>query len=88
MGELYNVFTTNKFSSRQWRFEFIMIHDSFHCLITIQLEKMSAQFTVDKKEMEERHTLVQKMVSKKKMRQYKSNLEDIVNYRYPKMHNI
>jgi len=42
-----------------------MIRDSFHCLITIQLEKMSAQFTVDKKEMEERHTLVQKMVSKK-----------------------
>jgi len=45
-----------------------MIHDSFHRLITTQLEKMSAQFTVDKKEMEERHTLVQKMVSKKKKR--------------------
>lgn len=28
----------------------------------MQLEEMSTQFTVDKKEMEERHTLVQKMV--------------------------
>lgn len=36
--------------------------NSFHCIFKIQLEKVSAQFTVDKKEMEERHTLVQKMV--------------------------
>lgn len=28
----------------------------------MQLEEMSTQFTVDQKEMEERHTLVQKMV--------------------------
>ena len=30
--------------------------------LIMQLEEMSTQFTVDKKEMEERHTLVQKMV--------------------------
>ena len=28
----------------------------------IQVEEVSVQFTMDKKEMEERHTLVQKMV--------------------------
>lgn len=34
----------------------------FRFFLIMQLEEMSTQFTVDKKEMEERHTLVQKMV--------------------------
>ena len=65
-----------------------MSHDSFPCLITIQLEKVSAQFTVDKKEMEERHTLVQKMVSEKNMRQTNINLGEGMIYKYWKMHNV
>ena len=37
----------------------------FRFFLIMQLEEMSTQFTVDKKEMEERHTLVQKMVGLK-----------------------
>ena len=44
---------------------FVLYSNFIPFFLIMQLEEMSTQFTVDKKEMEERHTLVQKMVGLK-----------------------